>query len=200
MEEILRQIYASLLDTFVSCHSTKMMKFHPPPQKKVLLNTFISCHIPGELGSVTDIVTFCHAKVCSDRKRLAPQDYTHSQCKEAIRHNVTSGATNLAIRTMRTTRCGIHRLITRVNFSSDIAWHCAMTVNHCWNLPDIESDIVTKTNIAVCEHHAAPAARHGVVKFSSVSGTSTTETVQKGWLNRPWLKTESNQSPLLGTS
>ncbi len=41
--------------------------------------------------------------------------------------------------------------------------------------------------------------RHGVVKFSNVSGTSTTDTVQKGWLNWPWSMLENDKPSLLRT-
>ncbi len=39
--------------------------------------------------------------------------------------------------------------------------------------------------------------KQGVVKFSNVSGTFTTDTVQKGWLNRSWLTTENGKVPFL---
>ncbi len=54
----------------------------------------------------------------------------------------------------------------------------------------IESDMDVKTTVAVCEYHGAPTTqlyapqdyftnRRDVVKFSNISGTSTTDTVQR---------------------
>ncbi len=61
---------------------------------------------------------------------------------------------------------------------------------------DFESDIVVKTTVAVwipwssnnttlyttglCYEH-----RHSVIKFSNISGTSTSDAVEKGRFNRP---------------
>ncbi len=51
-------------------------------------------------------------KVCSDLKwwtRLTAQVYIQSQCKDAIRGDVTTGDANLAIHVTWITQCGIHR-------------------------------------------------------------------------------------------
>ncbi len=40
---------------------------------------------------------------------------------------------------------------------------------------------------------------HGVVKFSSISGTSPTDAVQKGWLNRPLFMIENDKHSVLWT-
>ncbi len=39
--------------------------------------------------------------------------------------------------------------------------------------------------------------RQDVVKFSNISGISATDTVQKGWLNQPWLMIENGKPPFL---
>ncbi len=70
---------------------------------------------------------------------------------------------------------------------------------------DFESDIAVRTTVAVCEYGGALTTRpytsqgYGVVKFSSVSGTSTTDTEQKGWLNRLWFMLENDKPSFLLT-
>ncbi len=67
---------------------------------------------------------------------------------------------------------------------------------------DLKSDTAVKTTVAVCEYRGAPTAQPQDclmnTETTSVSGTSTADTVQK-WLNWPWLMKENGKPPFLLT-
>ncbi len=151
----------------------------------------------------------------------AQQDYIQSQCQDAITRDVTSGDVNLVMRyplppsppslkVENTELFRRHPLMLCHDSQSVLRlfqrqWHLdGMKVAWIYQT-DIESDTAVKTTVAVCEYTSSYNTtmglsnehRHDVVKFSNVSGTSTTDTVQKGWLNRPCLMIENGELPLL---
>ncbi len=65
--------------------------------------------------------------------------------------------------------------------------HCVQHIYCCVWIPWSSYSTVLYTAGLSYEH------RHNVVKFFNVSGTSTTDTVQKGRLNRSWLIIENGK-------
>ncbi len=146
-------------------------------------------------------------KVCSDWKRWTPQDYIQSQCKDAISRDVTSGNANLVIwcPSLKVENIELlrwHHLMLCRGSQSVLRffrrqWHPVAGIyqtdwirhsgqNNCccvWTAWSSYSTTLYTTQLS--DQH-----RHGVVKFSNVSGTSTTDSGQN-WLNWPQLIVEN---------
>ncbi len=122
--------------------------------------------------------------------------------------------------------CLHHSKLKILNYLDDTARRCASTANQCWDSPDvndiptawmleiywtdIESDMAVKTAVAVWilwssynttlyTTGLSYERRHGVVKFSNVSRTSTADAVQRWWLYQPWSVIENDKPPFLLT-
>ncbi len=98
-----------------------------------------------------------------------------------------------------------HSKLKKLSFLGNTVWQCAATANQSWESPNV-NDIPTaqmlpefteqtlsqtepSKQLSLCVNTVELLQHHRIIlwtqtpKFSNISGTSTTDNVQKGWLN-----------------
>ncbi len=134
----------------------------------------------------------------------------HTRCKSRHVASIASIASSLEVENIELfgqhhmTLCRIRQSVSRfsrrqwhsdsINFAGNLTNRHRIRhggQNNCWCVWIPQNSYNTTSYITGLSYEHT----HGIVKFSSVSGTSTTDTVQKRWLNWLGLMVENGKHP-----